>query len=122
MHEIVSFAGIVLVVAGGLAFALAWSRLSERVPVPSAVIFLIAGAALSDIFPQLERHASIQTVERVVVVAVVIILFDGGMHIGWRRFRASIVPISSLGVLGTFGTAAIVAAGCHLLLDFSWMT
>jgi len=122
MHETVSFAGIVLVVAGGLAFALAWSRLSERVPVPSAVIFLIAGAALSDIFPQLERHASIQTVERVVVVAVVIILFDGGMHIGWRRFRASIVPISSLGVLGTFGTAAIVAAGCHLLLDFSWMT
>jgi len=122
MHEIVSFGAIVLVVAGGLAFALAWSRLSERVPIPSAAFFLIAGAALSDIFPQLERHASVQTVERVVVVAVVVILFDGGMHIGWRRFRASIIPITSLGLLGTFGTAAVVAAGCHLLLDLGWTT
>ncbi len=122
MHEIISFAVIVLVVAGGLSFALAWSRISERLPIPAAAVFLIAGAALSDIFPQLERHASIQTVERVAVVAVIVILFDGGMHIGWRRFRASIVPISSLGLLGTFGTAAVVAAGCHLLLDLSWTT
>ena len=122
MHEIISFAVIVLVVAGGLSFALAWSRLSERVPIPAAAVFLIVGAALSDIFPQLERHASIQTVERVVVVAVVVILFDGGMHIGWRRCRASLVPISSLGLLGTFGTAAVVAAGCHLLLGLGWTT
>jgi cell volume regulation protein A len=122
MHEIIAFGGIVSVVAGGLAFALAWSRLSERVPIPAAAIFLIAGAAASEVFPQLTRHASIQTVERVVVVAVVVILFDGGMHIGWRRFRGSIVPISSLGLLGTFGTAAVVAAGCHLLLGLGWTT
>jgi cell volume regulation protein A len=122
MHEIIAFAVILLVVAGGLAFALAWSKLSERVPIPAAAVFLIAGAAFSEIFPQLQRHASIQTVERVVVVAVVVILFDGGMHIGWRRLRASIVPITSLGLLGTFGTAAVVAAGCHLLLGLGWTT
>jgi cell volume regulation protein A len=122
MHEIVSFASIVLVVAGGLAFALAWSRLSERLPIPSAAVFLIVAAALSEIFPQLAQHASVRTVERVVVVAVVVILFDGGMHIGWRRFRSSLVPITSLGLLGTFGTAAVVAAGCHLLLDLGWTT
>ena len=122
MQEIISFAAIVLVVAGGLTLALAWSRLNERVPVPAAAFFLILGAVLSDIFPALERHASIRTVERVVVVAVVIILFDGGMHIGWRRFRAAIVPITTLGFLGTFGTAAVVAGCCHLLLDLSWMT
>ena len=122
MHEIISFAAIVLVVAGGLTLALAWSRLNERVPVPAAAFFLILGAVLSDIFPALERHASIRTVERVVVVAVVIILFDGGMHIGWRRFLGAIVPITTLGFLGTFGTAAVVAGCCHLLLDLSWMT
>ena len=122
MHEIIGFAAIVLVVAGGLTLALAWSRLSERVPVPAAAFFLILGAVLSEIFPALERHASIRTVERVVVVAVVLILFDGGMHIGWRRFRAAIVPITTLGLLGTFGTAAAVAVCCHLLLDLGWTT
>jgi cell volume regulation protein A len=122
MHEITAFAAVVLVVAGGLTLALAWSRLTERVPIPAAALFLIAGAVLSDIFPDLQQHATIRTVERVAVVAVVIILFDGGMHIGWRRFRAAIVPITSLGFLGTFGTAAVIAAACHLLLDFSWIT
>ena len=29
-----------------------------------------------------------QLVERVVTVALVCILFDGGMHLGWRRFRS----------------------------------
>jgi cell volume regulation protein A len=57
-----------------------------------------------------------------VVVAVVLILFDGGMHIGWRRFRAAIVPITTLGLLGTFGTAAVVAVSCHLLLGLGWTT
>ena len=122
MHEIISFAAIVLVVAGGLTLALAWSRLNERVPVPAAAFFLILGAVLSDIFPALERNASIRTVERVVVVAVVIILFDGGMHVGWHRFRGSAIPISTLGILGTFGTAALMAVAAHLLLELSWTT
>ena len=32
----------------------------------------------------------------------IVILFDGGMEIGWRRLRQSIVPVVSLGLLGTF--------------------
>ena len=62
------------------------------------------------------------TVERLAVVALIVILFDGGMHIGWRRFRGSIVPILSLGVLGTFATAGLIAVAAHYLLDFSWIT
>jgi cell volume regulation protein A len=122
MHEIQSFGVIVLVVAGGLTLAVAWSRLSERVPIPASAFFLIAGAALSDAFPVLSQHASFRTVERVVVVAVVVILFDGGMHIGWRRFRSAAVPISTLGVLGTFGTASAVAVCCHFVLGLGWTT
>ena len=56
------------------------------------------------------------------MVALIVILFDGGMHIGWRRFRGSIVPILSLGVLGTFATAGLIAVAAHYLLDFSWIT
>ena len=44
------------------------------------------------------------------------------MHIGWHRAAVSIVPILSLGVLGTFATAGLVALGAHWLLGFSWIT
>ena len=50
------------------------------------------------------------------------ILFDGGSSIGLRRFRAAAVPIASLGVLGTFATAGLVALFAHWALGLGWIT
>ena len=63
----------------------------------------------------------IETLERIAVVALVVILFNGGIDVGWRRFRASAGPILSLGVLGTFATAGLVAVIAHYALGFDWM-
>jgi cell volume regulation protein A len=63
----------------------------------------------------------IRAVERIAVVALIVILFNGGIDIGWRRFRASAAPILSLGVLGTFATAGVVALVAHYALGFGWM-
>jgi cell volume regulation protein A len=51
-----------------------------------------------------------------------VILFDGGMRVGWRRSRQSAVPIVSLGLLGTFATAGLMTLAAHYLLDFRWET
>ena len=40
---------------------------------------------------------------------------------GMRRFRESAAPILVLGVIGTFGTAALVAAAAHYALGFPWI-
>ncbi len=85
-------------------------------------MFLLAAAIASDLFPSLHDAISFVTVERIAVLALIVILFDGGMHIGWHRAAVSIVPILSLGVLGTFATAGLVALGAHWLLGFSWIT
>jgi cell volume regulation protein A len=58
-------------------------------------------------------------VQRAVTVALVLILLDGGMHIGWRRFRSAARPIVTLGVAGTVLTAAAVALLAHLV-GFDW--
>ncbi len=63
-----------------------------------------------------------QTVERIAVVALVVILFGGGYEMGLRRFRQAAVPITLLGVLGTFGTAGLVALFAHVALGFSWIS
>jgi cell volume regulation protein A len=95
---------------------------TERLRIPSAALFLVAAAAASDLFPALDDGISIVTVERVGVVALIVILFEGGMDIGWRRFRVAAVPILSLGVLGTFASAGLIAVAAHGLLGFSWIT
>ena len=122
MHEVHDFGLIVLVVSTGFALAVVSSRLSERVRVPGPAIFLIAAALLADAFPSLANAVSIRTVERIGVVALAVILFDGGTRIGLRRFRTAAVPILSLGIVGTFATAGLTTLAAHWLLDFSWIT
>jgi cell volume regulation protein A len=55
-----------------------------------------------------------------VTVALIAILFNGGLDIGWPRFRANAGAIVWLGVVGTFVTAAAVALAGHLLFGFDW--
>jgi cell volume regulation protein A len=121
MHEVHEFGVTVLLVATGFAAAVASSRISERLRVPGPAIFLLAAALLSDAFPSL-GDVSIRTVERIGVVALVVILFDGGSRIGLRRLRTAAVPVVSLGVLGTFATAGVTTLAAHWLLGFSWTT
>src|ERR1700694_4361248 len=116
MAELGDFGLIVLGVAGGVMLALLIRKLSTRFPIPAPAIFLVAATIVP------VRFSDIRTVERIGVVALIVILFDGGMDIGWRRFRRAALPIASLGVLGTFATAGAMALAAHYLFDFRWTT
>ena len=110
-----------LVVSGGLLLALVATKLNERFPVPEPAVFLLLAAVASDVFPELGERLSIREVERIGVVALIVILFNGGTLIGWRRFRVVAVPVFALGVIGTFATAGVIAVAAHYLFDFSWV-
>jgi cell volume regulation protein A len=120
VHDLTSFGLVLLLVGGGLSAALLASKLSARTSVPSAALFLVAAALVSDAYPSLVL--SISTVERIATVALIVILFDGGSSIGWRRFRASAIPIASLGVFGTFATAGLVTVFAHWAFGLAWVT
>lgn len=120
MSEIQDFGLIVLFVSGIVSVALLSNKLSERIPLPAPAIFLLAAAVTVHLWPSLGRKLSVLDVERLAVVALIVILFDGGMRVGWKRFRVAAVPITVLGVFGTFTTAALVALGGRYLFDFSW--
>ncbi len=118
MDDVTTFGGGILLVAAALTAALFASKLSERISVPAAAPFLVAAAVASDIFPGLV--VSTEAVIRIATVALIVILFDGGLSIGWRRFRASAVPITSLGVIGTFATAGGAALFAHYVIGLDW--
>jgi cell volume regulation protein A len=122
VHEIESFGLLVLGVAGAFYLAVLSTKATRAVPVPAPAFFLLGAAVVAEIFPSLRDHVPIRAVERIGVVALVVILFDGGMHVGRRRFRSSAVPIAVLGIVGTFATAAVLAAAARYLLGFGWMT
>src|SRR5690349_25113626 len=94
MHEIDQFAIAVAIVGAGLWLALVSTRLTARLSVPGPVVFLVAAAAISDVFPGLSDPVSIRDVERIGVVALIAILFDGGPEIGWRKAQRVLRPVA----------------------------
>jgi cell volume regulation protein A len=116
MSELPDFGVYVLVVSGGVLLALVVRKLTERYPIPAPALFLVAALAIPVVVPD------IRTVERIGVVALIVILFDGGMNIGVRRFRRAAIPIASLGILGTLATAGVMAVCARYLVGFDWTT
>ena len=121
MHEVTHFGGWVALLSAAALAAVVTSRLAERIRIPPGAFFLIAAAVASDLFPSL-GHLSTRGVERLASVALAVILFDGGLRIGWRRFRAAGVPIVSLGLLGTFVTAGLLTLFARAVVGLSWST
>jgi potassium/hydrogen antiporter len=56
---------------------------------------------------------------RLGTVALVLILFDGGLHTPADAVRETIRPAGVLATIGVLGTTALLAAAAHLL-GFSW--
>ena len=122
MTDAAEFGRVVLIVAVGFAVAILSSRISGRLRVPAPALFLAAATVSSDLIPNLAPLLTIHDVERICLVALIVILFDGGMDIGVTRFRESLWPIVSLGVVGTFLVAGLLAVLVHALFGASWTT
>ncbi len=119
MHDVVPFALVVAVASLALLAAVGSSRVSEWVRIPTPAIFLVAASVCADLFPAL-GSLSIRADQRIVTVALVLILFDGGMHIGLSRFRPVAGAIVWTGVAGTFVTAGALALLAHGVFGFEW--
>ncbi len=119
MTDSVPFAQLLLVLSLLAVAAVLSNGLTARLRIPAPALFLAAAAVAAAALPGLTAPPE-RTVERIVTVALVCILFDGGMHIGWWRFQAAAAPIVVVGVAGTFLTAAAAAAVAHYGFGFSW--
>jgi cell volume regulation protein A len=119
MSEAIHCGGVVGVAALVLGAAVLGNRVSQWLRLPAPLIFLVAAAVASDLIPSLGR-LSIVTVQQIVTVALIVILFDGGMHIGWGQFRRNAAAITWIGVVGTLATAGALAVVGHLVFGLSW--
>jgi potassium/hydrogen antiporter len=119
MHDVIPFALIIVVASVALLLAVGSSRITAITQVPSPALFLVAASVAADVFPDL-GSLGIEVDQRIVTLALVVILFDGGMHIGLSRFRPVAGSVLWLGVAGTFVTAAGLAAAAHWWFGFDW--
>ncbi|MFL6164321.1 MAG: cation:proton antiporter [Jatrophihabitantaceae bacterium] len=114
MAESYSYGGLLLLIGAVGVLAVLAGRITQRVPVPAPALLLGGTAVAVQLLPGLHRLAA-GSADRVVTVALILILFDGGRQLGWSSSSRAARPIVLTGVLGTFLTAAGGALVAHLL-------
>lgn len=96
-----------------------FSRAARRVGVPVALLFIALGIAAGS-----EGIGRIQFEDygftfRLGTVALVLILFDGGLNTPLSAVKEGIVPAGLLATAGVVGTGAVMAVAARLF-GFSW--
>ncbi len=111
--ELILIAGVLL--AAGIVGAL----LADRVRVPGLLLFLALGMVAGSEgiggidFDDAELARTLGT------IALVLILFEGGLTAGWREIRPVLGTAASLATVGTLVTAVIAGLAAKFIFGFS---
>ena len=113
--------GLILVAGALLALGIGATLVAGRLRVPGLVLFLGLGMAIgSDGLGLINFGHTLGDVklERTIgVIAIVLILFEGGLAAGWQEIRPVLGTGISLATVGTVATALITGLAAHWLLD-----
>ena len=112
--------GQLILVAGALLLAgIAASLAAGRIRVPGLVLFLGLGMAIGSDGTGWIEFSDYQLARRIGVIALALILFEGGLTAGWAQIRSVLPSAVSLAVLGTILTAAVAGLVAAWLFDLS---
>ncbi|MRG87782.1 potassium/proton antiporter [Salinibacillus xinjiangensis] len=100
----------VMLIIGVLA-----TKFSSRLGLPSLILFLIAGMLLN----QFIYFDNVELTQFIGILALIIILFEGGTQTKWGRIRPVLGPAISLATLGVFLTTLGTGVAAMHILDFS---
>ena len=113
---------ILLVAAGLMVIGVLIVGASDRLRVPAALLSLGIGILFGSDVLGLVEVSDMAMVRDISVIALMIILFEGGLTTKPSVLRESGVPGFVLANVGVLVSAGVVAAGVQLLFDPGWET
>jgi potassium/hydrogen antiporter len=113
---------VLLVAAGLMVIGVLIVGASDRLRVPAALLSLGIGMVFGSDVLGLVDVSDMAMVRDISVIALMIILFEGGLTTKPSVLRESGVPGFVLANVGVLVSAAVVAVGVQLLFDSGWET
>lgn len=112
---------ILLVVSTLILGSVAIARATHNLGVPTLLLFLAVGMLAGNEGPGGIHFSDTGLAQSVGVIALVLILFSGGLDTNWHDVRPVAGQAFRLATLGVVLTAAAVGAFVTLVLDFSML-
>src|SRR6478672_1354603 len=110
-------AELILIAGALLAAGIVGALLADRMRIPGLLIFLALGMlAGSEGIGGIEFDDT-ELARTLGTIALVLILFEGGLTAGWSEIRPVLGTAASLATVGTIATAAVAGLAAHWIFD-----
>ncbi|MCI3922617.1 potassium/proton antiporter [Paenibacillus sp. TRM 82003] len=107
----------ILLVSVLLLVGVLTAKFSSRFGLPSLVFFIGVGMVLSHYI----YYDDAQLTQLVGILALIIILFEGGLQTKWKQVRSVIAPSLSLATAGVLLTSLLVGLAAMLILNVTFL-
>ncbi|WP_077210579.1 potassium/proton antiporter [Bacillus dakarensis] len=97
------------------------TKFSSRLGVPALVLFIAVGMIMGSDVLGIIYFDNAQLAQMIGILALIIILFEGGLQTDWKNVRPVITPALSLATFGVLLTSGIVAVAAKFILGIGWL-
>lgn len=112
-------ASLILVAGGLLVAGVGASLVARRIRVPALVLFLAIGMAIGTDGVGWIGFDDYEFARTIGSIALLLILYEGGLGAGFRAIRPVLGPAVSLAIVATIVTAVIAGLAASLVFGFS---
>jgi cell volume regulation protein A len=97
------------------------ARLSNNLGVPTLLLFMGVGMIAGEGGPGGIVFNDYALTQALGSIALVLILFSGGLDTHWKDVRPIVFPGTSLATVGVVVSTIVVGGAAHYLLELSWL-
>lgn len=118
----IASAHVILLAAGVVIFlGVAGEAFFKKTGIPDVAFLMILGVIIGPVLGIIQPEAVIQIVPYFAALALIIIMFDGGLNLDLKQMIKTAHFSFTLAILGFILSVAIVAISVHYFLSWNWM-
>ena len=118
----IASAHVILLAAGVVIFlGVAGEAFFKKTGIPDVAFLMIFGVIIGPVFGIIQPEAVIEVVPYFAALALIIIMFDGGLHLDIKHLVKTAHFSVTLAVLGFILSVVIITLAAHYALGWLWL-
>lgn len=118
----IASAHVILLAAGVVIFlGVAGEAFFKKTGIPDVAFLMILGVIIGPVLGIIQPEAVIQIVPYFAALALIIIMFDGGLNLDLKQMVKTAHFSFTLAILGFILSVTIATLAVHYALDWSWL-
>ena len=121
-NESIASAHVILLAAGVVIFlGVAGEAFFKKTGIPDVAFLMILGVIIGPVFGIIQPDAVIQIVPYFAALALIIIMFDGGLNLDIKHVIKTAHFSVTLAILGFILSVVIISLATHYVLGWLWL-